>query len=452
MAVCRSAFFQTNPNQPSRREEDMNLTAMRQKLADLKAKGDGILKAADGRDLTDAERLEFDANLAAINTAQGDIKRLEAMADLERSAPTVPATGTTSASVGHNNAADRPFESLGEQLKAVAAAAVAQKVGGSIDPRLMASASGANEAVDAEGGFLVRPEFADGILERTYEEGLVTSRCQTIPMASNRLVLNALDEDSRAAGQRYGGIQVFRAAEAAAYTASQPKFKQLTLTANKLIGLMYATDEILEDTAALASWASKNFPKAFAFQNDDEAINGTGSGQMLGVLNSGAAVQQAAEGGQASTTIVTNNILKMFQRLWAPSRKNAVWFINQDVEQQLYSLTLGTGTAVELLYTPPGMKGNNNDYGLLMGKPVLPIEQCATLGTVGDIILADMTQYLLGQKSGLKADSSIHVQFLTGQQVFRWSLRNDAQPIWKKPLTPYKGTNTVSSFVTLATR
>jgi hypothetical protein len=71
----------------------MNLTAMRQKLADLKAKGDGILKAADGRELTDAERVDFDANMAAITTTQGDIKRLEAMADLERSAPTVPATG-----------------------------------------------------------------------------------------------------------------------------------------------------------------------------------------------------------------------------------------------------------------------------------------------------------------------------------------------------------------------
>jgi hypothetical protein len=63
-----------------------------------------------------------------------------------------------------------------------------------------------------------------------------------------------------------------------------------------------------------------------------------------------------------------------------------------------------------------------------------------------------MSQYLLGQKSGLKADSSIHVQFLTGQQVFRWTLRNDGQPIPKKPLSPYKGTTTMSPFVVLAAR
>jgi HK97 family phage major capsid protein len=215
---------------------------------------------------------------------------------------------------------------------------------------------------------------------------------------------------------------------------------------------MYATDEILEDTNALATWAATNFPKAFAFQLDDEAINGTGAGQMQGVLTSGATIVQAIEGSQATATVVTNNILKMFSRLWAPSRKNAAWFINQDVEQQLYSLTLGTGTAVELLYTPAGYKNNGTEYGMLMGRPVIPIEQAATLGTQGDIILADMTQYLLGQKSGLRADSSIHVQFLTGEQVFRWTLRNDGQPIPKKPLTPYKGANTLSPFVTLAAR
>lgn len=431
----------------------MNITALRQKKADLIAKGRAItnLAATDNRDLTDAERTEFDATMASITTLNADIFRLESLMDLERAAPGVAAQ-TTGASVvvGHNNAEDKPFASLGEQMQAVRTAATSN--GRDVDVRLLAAAAGSNESIDAEGGFLVRPEFADGILQRTYEEGQVTGRCQTIPMSSNRLVLNALDEDSRATGQRYGGIQVFRLAEAAAYTASQPKFKQLTLTANKLIGLMYATDEILEDANALATWASQNFPKAFAFQLDDEAINGTGAGQMLGVQNSGAQVVVAAEGSQATATIVTNNILKMFSRLWAPSRQNAAWFINQDVEQQLYSLTLGTGTAVELLYTPAGYKNNGTQYGMLMGRPVIPIEQAATLGTQGDIMLYDMSQYLLGQKAGLKADSSIHVQFLTGQQVFRWTLRNDGQPIPKKPLTPYKGTNTLSPFVTLAAR
>lgn len=425
----------------------INIVALRQKKADLLAKATAIFETATnaGRERTESERKEYDDTMALVKIQQGDIERAEALMEADRGVPV-----SQSIKVGTDNATKKPWASFGEQLMAVKEVAVSH--GRNVDPRLYSAAQGSNESVDAEGGFLVAPEYSDVILQRTYDEGQVTSRCQTIPMNSNRLTLNGLDEDSRAAGQRYGGIQVYRISEAALYTSSKPKFKQVTLTANKLIGLMFATDEILDDAAALAKWASTNFPKAFAFQLDDEAINGTGAGQMLGVLTSGAAIVVAKDTGQATGTISNTNVFNMHQRLWGPSRKDAVWFVNADLENQLWNLTRGSGTAVELLYTGPGKNGNNSQYGVMMGHPVIFIEQAAAGGSQGDIMLFDMSQYLIGQKEGLKADSSIHVAFLTGEQAFRWTLRNDGQPIPKKPLSPYKGNTTLSPFVTLAAR
>lgn len=423
----------------------INIVALRQKKMDDLAKATKIFEAAAGRTLTEAERTEYDATMASVKQQNGDIERAEALMEADRGVPV-----NQSIQVGADNATKKPWGSVGEQLMAVKRVALTQ--GRDVDPRLYAAAQGSNESVDAEGGFLLAPEYSDVFLQRTYDEGQVTSRCQTIPMASNRLVLNGLDEDSRATGQRYGGIQVYRIAEAGLYTNTKPKFKQVQLTANKLIGLMFATDEILEDTSALSKWASTNFPKAFAFQLDDEAINGTGAGQMLGVLTSGAAIVVAKDTAQATGTISNTNIFNMHQRLWGPSRKDAVWFVNADLENQLWNLTRGSGTAVELLYTGPGKNGNGGEYGVMMGHPVIFIEQAAAGGSQGDINLFDMTQYLIGQKEGLKADSSIHVAFLTGEQAFRWTLRNDGQPIPKKPLAPYKGNTTLSPFVTLAAR
>jgi HK97 family phage major capsid protein len=142
--------------------------------------------------------------------------------------------------------------------------------------------------------------------------------------------------------------------------------------------------------------------------------------------------------------------------MWARSRANAVWFINQDVEPQLYPLALANPSGAILyqapLYTPPGVNGNNGPYGLLFGKPVIPIEQASTCGTQGDMTLADMTQYILATRSDVRADTSIHVAFLTGEQAFRFMLRLDGQPTWKKPLTPYQGSTLKSPFVQLATR
>ena len=80
------------------------------------------------------------------------------------------------------------------------------------------------------------------------------------------------------------------------------------------------------------------------------------------------------------------------------------------------------------------------------------LEQCSAAGDLGDIILLDPTQYLLIDKGGINAASSIHVRFLYDENVFRFIYRVDGQPIWNKPLTPYKGSATVSPFVTLAKR
>jgi len=430
----------------------MNKRQLLQALAVARDAAMAINNGANGRALTSEEHASFEAHMAEATRLQAAIDRYDALAAIDRTAPPAATPGVA---VGADHATERPWGSFGEQLLAVRAHAVSH--GRTADPRLYAVASplaalGSNESVDAEGGFLVAPEYSSDILQRTYNEGQVTSRCQTMPMASNRLVLNGLDEDSRVAGQRYGGIQVFRISEAALFTSSKPKFKQIQLTANKAIGLLYATDEILEDAGALQAWAETYFPKAFAFQFDDEVINGTGAGQMLGILTSAAPVVVAKDAGQATGTVSATNVLGMQKRLWAPSRPNAAFFINVDIEDQLWNLTRGSGTAVELLYTPPGVRGNSSNFGVLLGYPVIPIEQAAAGGTQGDIILADMSQYIIGQRGGMKTASSIHVQFLTGEQVFRWTVRNDGQPINKKPLAPYKGGTSTSPFVVLAAR
>jgi HK97 family phage major capsid protein len=107
---------------------------------------------------------------------------------------------------------------------------------------------------------------------------------------------------------------------------------------------------------------------------------------------------------------------------------------------------------VQLLYTPPGTRDNGGQYGMLLGRPVIPVEYCATLGTPGDIILADFSQYVAADKGAPQAASSIHVRFINDETTFRFVYRVDGQPAWKKALTPKNGTNTYSPFITLATR
>jgi HK97 family phage major capsid protein len=416
------------------------LAAKAAALAAAQAISDGI---TDGATMTAEQRTAFDAHLATVETLNGDIQRQEALNAMLRNAP------AASIEVGADHATEKPWGSLKEQLRAIKQHATSK--GAKTDPRLMA-ALGANETVDSEGGFLIAPEFAPGVWQRTYDTSVIAKRCFNQPMSSNRLVINAVDEDSRVDGSRWGGILSYYLGEAGTYTATKPKFRRMELIAHKLIALIYATDEQLEDGPAFAAYVDQVVPQELAFTIDNNIYNGPGSGAPLGFMNAGALLTVTKASGDSGAVISNTDIFNMWKRMWAPSRMNAAWFINQDTEDQLWNLTRGSGTAVELLYTAPGERGNNGQYGVMMGRPVIPVEYAATVGTPGDIVLADMTQYCFATKGETKIDTSIHVAFLTGEQAFRWQVRHDGQPYWKKPLTPKNGSNTLSPFIALSTR
>jgi HK97 family phage major capsid protein len=343
------------------------------------------------------------------------------------------------------------FASFGEFLRAVVVHE--RSKGRNSDPRLMAAAAGASEAVPSDGGFLVQKDFSAELLTRIYDTGQIAQRVTKLPISpkSNGIKINAIDEDSRADGSRWGGVLAYWVNEAASFTGSKPKFRQIELQTQKLIALCYSTDELLEDAVALESVISRAFAEEMMFKLEDSIINGTGAGQPLGVINSGAVIQAAKDGADSGATVSTNDILAMWERLWSRSRSNAVWFIDQSVEKALYPLTLGSPSLAQILmFTPPG--ANSSGYGSMMGRPVIPHEHGAVLGTPGDIILADLSQYLLIDKGAPRQDYSMHVNFLTDEGVFRFVYRVDGQPSWKKPLTPKSGGPTLSTFVTLATR
>lgn len=344
------------------------------------------------------------------------------------------------------------WKNNGEFLMAVRNAAIP---GGTIDPRLQVqnAASGMGEQVPSDGGFLVGQDFATELITKAYDTGILGKMCRKIPISAgkNGLLANGVDETSRQDGSRWGGIQAFWENEADALTGKKPKFNRIELKLKKLTGLCYATDELLEDAVALESVISQAFSEEFGFKIDDAIVNGLGSGMPLGFQNSNCLVVVAKETGQATATIVLENIVKMWSHMWSRCKKNAVWLINQDIIPQLYTLAISVGNNAFPVYLPPGGV-SGAPYATLFGRPVIEIEQANTLGAQGDITLVDLSQYLLIDKGEMNSASSVHVRFLYDESVFRFIYRCDGQPIWKTALTPFKGSNTLSPFITLAAR
>lgn len=440
----------------------MTLAEIRAALAELRRRRGELRDAqralivaarAANRDLTDDERGQFDARLADIERLNGDETRYAALeADEVRRLgdnPNTPPTPDDPNPPSPDNS--QRFASFGEMLQSVRRA---EGPGARLDARLTTrAASGANETTPSDGGFLVQQDFATELLRRVYATGNLASRTRHIPISSNAngIKINGINETSRANGSRWGGVQSYWVGEAETVTASRPKFRQIELNLHKLMALFYATDELLQDAAALESVAMMAFEEEFGFKVDDAIIRGNGAGQPLGFLNAPCLVTVAKEGGQAAATIVLENIVKMWARMWGPSRQNAVWLYNQDIEPILFTMGMIIGTGGSPIFMPPGGL-SSSPYSTLLGRPMIPVEQAATLGTVGDLMLVDPSQYVMADKGGLQTASSIHVRFLYDESVFRFTLRTDGQPMWNAALTPSQGSNTLSPFVALATR
>ena len=97
---------------------------------------------------------------------------------------------------------------------------------------------------------------------------------------------------------------------------------------------------------------------------------------------------------------------------------------------------------------------NQAPSGTLLGRPIVPIEHAAALGTVGDIAFCDWSEYLTIRKGGILAASSIHVNFVYDESCFRFVMRFNGAPIPNAALTPFKGGAgaTTSPFVVLESR
>lgn len=355
------------------------------------------------------------------------------------------------------------FRSLGEFASAVHNACT---LNATVDSRLVRNdASGANETTGADGGYLVPPDYAAGVIDLIQEQSILLPQARRVTIAGNRLIEAYLVESKRDDGHRHGGVLAYWKGEAQQYKASKPTFGERTTQLDKLTAICPVTEELLMDEPAIESTLDTKVAQEFAWKADAAIFGGSGSGSMpLGMVvptTNAALVTVDKESGQAAGTVNVQNILKIWNRMPAQCRANAKWYINQDLELQLMQLMMGTDTVATSdsgvtvsfggpLWLPAGAYGNEN--GKLLGRDVIPLEQAAAVGAVGDIAFLDATQYLIVERAGINKQTSMHMYFDTDEVAFKFSWRVGGRPDWMTAITGANSTIARSPYVALAAR
>ncbi len=437
----------------------MNLKQMREAYAKLMLEAKAIQGAAGADGMTEEQAAQVTAK---VDEAKALKAKIDAIENASAAADAIPApaaqpqrtvganTAVTSVKARFEDDPKKGFKSHKEFLQAVMAVGSGHRVDADTKAKLdfLATAGSDEQGThnDTYGGHLVPVGFSPDVLKLDPEPDPMAGRTTMIPMGTPRLEIPArLDKNHSSSVS--GGLTVSRKAETVAGSTSRMSFGKVTLNAYSLFGGAYVTEELLTDSPqSFAAIVAAGFADQFTSHMVNERINGTGVGEHKGVLNADCLISITKETGQAAATLVYNNILKMSARCWRYDR--AVWIANHNVKPQLGQLVQSVGTGGVPVYMPNAREGYPD---MLLGRPIYFTEYAKTLGTVGDIILGNWSEYLEGVYQPLQSAESIHVRFLNNERTFKFWLRNAGAPWWESALTPKNG-DTLSPFVVLATR
>ncbi len=289
------------------------------------------------------------------------------------------------------------------------------------------------------GGYLVPTEYRSELLRVAAASSPIVGMCRTIPVSTDAGEWPALDQyvaPTAGVGDTAfaGGVTAAVTAEAGLLTETNPTFEMIKWRVNKIGGFTYVSNELINDSPqSIEALLTGLFGVAVAAKREYFVLRGNGVGVPLGILNAGCAVGISPD---------TNNYFGYADAFEMASRFKPVggqgrWLMHQSVYPDIAVWEIGTAGA--------GV-GRLADVGY--GEPIFT-EHLPQANSSGCVILADMSGYLLFERSGLSIAYSEHAAFTYDKGTWRFTERLDGQPWMKSYITlaDPTGSFTVSPFV-----
>ena len=414
-------------------------------------------------DRTEADEAQLATLGADLDTLEAEVTALDGQIAAEEAKSRRGAlfTAPSRAALGAGRTVGEPdpvrtagFRSLGEF-----AGAVVRSTMGHHDDRLAGGANGELGATAATGsfnangggageGFLVPPEYSQQVYDIAFEATDLLGMSQPEPTSSNA-VFKPKDETTPWGAV---GVQAAWRSEGSQMIASKAVVSGELLALHELYAFCAASQEVLSDAPMLGDRLTRQAGNAISWKASDSIMWGDGAGKPLGFMKAPALIAIAKDANQAAKTLSVSNLANMLAAVLRVGGQ-PMWMINPDVIPQLVALTI-PGTTIPA-YLPNNQPLKDNPYeGALLGYPVLFTEHCQTLGTVGDVVCANLKggYYSVTKGGGVDMATSIHLYFDQNLTAFRWTFRLTGQPFLSKPVQPANGGRTKSHFVALATR
>jgi HK97 family phage major capsid protein len=395
---------------------------------------EAILNVADAesRTLNDEETAEYTRLEGSVDETNVIIERLAKLenfkAEARRAVRSMPFQGSNV----NFNQADNPdeFKDFGEFIYSVRY--------NPADRRLEYREQ--SMGVGAEGGFMVPKQFRETLMSVDVQAPIIRPRATVIPAGDPpdaEISMPALDQS--AAENMFGGVEVSWIGEGQTKPETDAKFKEIKLTPNEVAAYITVTDKLLRNWQAAGTVLAGLLRNAMIAAEDYQFLRGNGVSKPQGII--GAACEIAYNRAGASA-IAFADVVGMLAR--ARGEAGLVWIASRTTIPQLANIRDTGNNNLFIMNATAGVPAS------LMGIPLIFNERSPALGSKGDLILADLSYYLIKDGSGPFVSASEHVYFRNNKTVIKAFWNVDGKPWLLNPI-PLEGSvaNTVSPVVTL---
>ncbi len=302
----------------------------------------------------------------------------------------------------------------------------------------------ATQGSPSGGGYAVPIQYGNWIMDSSLESEIVRPRASVWPMSSQYLKIPAWDSFNHTSSL-FGGFAGSWLTENSTASKVTATLRLLTLTAYKLGIYTQASRELVADGIDFEAQLANALIKSIGWYLDFAFLNGSGVNQPLGILNDSSIITETRTD---SSSIIYEDTVNMYSRLHPGCMGNSVWLCNQTAVPELMSMTIETGTNSGAFV--PALQNSNGKF-TLHTRPVIFTEKLPALGTKGDIMLVDLSQYAVGIRQEVIFDRSNAPGWSEDLIDYRGILRVDGRPIWSAAVTPDSG-STLSWCVVLSTK
>lgn len=408
-----------------------------------------IARSTDG--FSSEDRAEFDKLEAQAKSQKEDLARAEIAAGLVAELGTSAGRRTEVTGGVDRSTLDKwaGFKGAEEFYRCVRGAEFGQS-----DQRLdsLKAAAGANQhGENSQYGYLAPPQLSADLLAAIDELDEFENLAALCNVEPSNAAFVEFDRDEYLPWS-VGGISARRRDELDAMTAQKAtKPSKAQLKPEGLYVYVEAGDELLADAPRMLNRLTVQSANALVHKQNTEILEGTGTGQMLGILNGGnsALISVAKKSGQAADTVVKENIDGIWNRVTPRAKRRGFWMCGAGV----LSAIEGIYQANTNLFMP---EGGITELGLarLRGRPVVESEYLPELGSENDLIFVDLQAYKIIERQSLEYATSMHILFDRAAQAFRWTKRINGMPRIATKISRNKAGSdyTMSPFVRLEAR